>query len=266
MTTPALEIQHLTKVYERTTALDGVSCQVAAGEIVGLLGPNGAGKTTLLHCLLGLLTPTSGTLTIFGRSMATDRWAILSRLNFAAADSDLPSNLTVAEILDLYARLYTVPRRRAVVAELMERAAIAPLSRRLFGQLSAGERMRVKLAKALLNQPDLLLLDEPTLSLDPFMADQMRQWLLEVHRQRLRQVESAGPRASAQRPMTIVITSHNMAEVERFCERVLFLHRGRLLADGRPADVLQRFGQPNLEALFLSVARGGELVDVEGGR
>lgn len=248
MTTPILDIQRLTKVYERTAALDGISCQVAAGQIVGLLGPNGAGKTTLLHCLLGLLTPTSGTLTIFGRSMAADRWAILSRLNFAAADSDLPSNLTVAEILDLYARLYTVPRRRTVIAELMERAAITLMSRRLFGQLSAGERMRVKLAKALLNQPDLLLLDEPTLSLDPFMADQMRQWLLELHRQR---------------PFTIVLTSHNMAEVERFCERVLFLHRGRLLADGRPADVLQRFGQPNLEALFLSVARGGELVDVE---
>jgi len=242
-----IDVKGLTKVYGTTRALDSVSLQIGAGQIVGLLGPNGAGKTTLLHCLLGLLTPTSGTLTVFGHPMATHRWAVLPRMNFAAADADLPSNLTVQEILTLYARLYTVPAPRAVVATLMARTRLVPLASRLFGQLSAGERMRVKLAKAMLNQPALLLLDEPTLNLDPSMAEQMRQWLLGLHRQR---------------PFTILLTSHNMVEVERFCERVLFLHRGRLLADGSPAAVLRQFGQPNLEALFLSIARGGELVDL----
>lgn len=251
MASPVVEIQRLTEVYEETTALDGVSLAIATGEVVGLLGPNGAGKTTLLHCLLGLLTPTSGRLTIFGRAMPAERWAILPRLNFAAAEADLPSNLTVQEALDLYARLYTVPRRRAAVADLMARTRVTPLARRLIGQLSAGEQMRVKLAKALLNQPDLLLLDEPTLNLDPSMAEEVRQWLLALHRQR---------------PFTILLTSHNMVEVERFCQRVLFLHRGRLLADGSPTEVLRQFGQPSLEALFLSVARGGELIDTEASR
>ena len=243
----AITVRQLVKRYPNATALEGISFDIPDGQIVGLLGPNGAGKTTLLHCLLGLLTPTSGSLNILGHAMPRDRWAILARINFAASDADLPSNLTVAEILDLYARLYTIPDRRRTVAALMERAQVTELARRLFGQLSAGERMRVKLAKALLNQPDVLLLDEPTLSLDPSMAESMRQWLLELHRQH---------------PMTILLTSHNMVEVERFCQRVLFLHRGQLRADGSPAHILRQFGQPNLEALFLRVVQG-ELVDVE---
>lgn len=243
-----LVVNHLTKEYGSTRALDGVSIRVRPGEIVGLLGPNGAGKTTLLHCLLGLLTPTSGTLTVFGHPVPKDRWAVLPRLNFAAADADLPSNLAVCEILDIYARLYRVAQRRNTVATLMERTRVTPFARRLFGRLSSGEKMRVKLAKALLNAPELLLLDEPTLNLDPAMAQAMRQWLLQCHRER---------------PFAIVLTSHNMPEVERFCQRVVFLHHGRVLADGDPAEVLRRFGQPNLEALFLHVTGSGELIEVE---
>lgn len=243
-----VEVSSLRKTYPGTIALDGISFAVPAGQIVGLLGPNGAGKTTLLHCLMGLLEPTSGTLKLLGEPTPQGRWKILPRINFAAADADLPSNLTVRETLDLYARLYSVPRRRQTLDEIMQSVNIAEFSRRLMGQLSAGEKMRVKLAKALINRPELLLLDEPTLNLDPATAESMRQWLSQMHRQR---------------PFTILWTSHNMPEVERYCQRVLFLHRGRLLADGAPAEVLKRFGQPNLEALFLQVAASGELIDVE---
>jgi ABC-2 type transport system ATP-binding protein len=243
----AVEVEELTKVYGETRALDGVSFAIPSGQIVGLLGHNGAGKTTLMHCLLGLLTPTAGVLRLLGMPLQEKRREVYRHINFASPEADLPPNLTIEETLRIYSRLYAVIDARAAVEEVLEAAALTTLAGRLIGQLSSGETMKVKLAKALLNQPQVLLLDEPTVNLDPFTANKMRDWIRAMHKKR---------------PFTILLTSHNMIEVEQFCERILFLHHGRLIADGSPADVLRRFGHDNLESLFLKIAQSGDLIDV----
>jgi ABC-2 type transport system ATP-binding protein len=243
----AIEVEELTKVYGETTALDRVSFAVPSGQIVGLLGHNGAGKSTLMHCLLGLLTPTAGALRLLGMPFERKRSEIYRRINFASADADLPSNLTVRETLQIYARWYGVDHARSAVDEVLDSTGLAALADRPIGMLSSGESMKVKLAKALLNQPQILLLDEPTVNLDPFTANKMRDLIRAMHRKR---------------PFTILLTSHNMIEVEQYCERILFLHHGRLIADGSPAEVLRRFGDDNLESLFLKIAQGGDLIDV----
>ena len=245
----AIEIRGLTHRYAKgeRPAVDGLDLAVQGGEIVGLLGPNGAGKTTTLHAVLGLLEPTAGRVLIFGRSPIRDRSEILGRLNFASVDVDLPSNLLVEECLRIFAALYNVPDRRRRVVELMRQFELEPLARQRAGALSAGERMRLKLCKALLNAPDLLVLDEPTLSLDPYMAQKVRHLLQALQRER---------------QMSILYTSHNMREVETFCDRIIFLHRGRKLADGSPADVMARTNSRSLDELFIRVATSGELIHV----
>ncbi len=249
-----VEIDGLTKIYERgerqTVALDSVSFQVRRGEIVGLLGPNGAGKTTALHTILGLILPESGRVSVFGQSPFTHRVHVASRLNFASAYADLPSNLTAQEALLVFARLYGVRDVSRRMEQLIDQFSLGALQRRVIGKLSSGEQMRVKIAKALLNDPELLLLDEPTLSLDPYMAHRVRTLLSEVQRQRR---------------LTIIHTSHNMAEVESFCSRIIFLHRGRVMAEGTPRDVLTRFQSASLNELFIRVAEGGELLDAADG-
>ena len=248
MTDAIVDVRGLTHAYAKSEppAVDRLDLEVRGGEIVGLLGPNGAGKTTTLHAVLGLLEPTQGEVLVFGRSPIRQRAEVLRRLNFASVDVDLPSNLLVAECLRIFAALYTVPDRRRRVQELMQRFELEPLARRRVGVLSAGERMRLKLCKALLNAPDLLVLDEPTLSLDPYMAQKVRQLLRAIQHER---------------NMSILYTSHNMREVEEFCDRIVFLHRGRKLTEGPPAEVLARANSRSLDELFIRVATSGELFD-----
>lgn len=248
----ALPIQVSQLIYRypgaSANAVDGVDLTLKTGEILGLLGPNGAGKTTTLHAILGLLTPTAGTVRVFGDSPLTERLRVLSRLNFASVDVDLPSNLTVAECLLVFATLYGVPKSRARIEALTQQFELGALRRQRVGTLSAGEQMRLKLCKALLNEPELLILDEPTLSLDPYMAQKVRELLKTIQRQRR---------------MSVLHTSHNMQEVQSFCDRILFLHHGRKLAEGSPRDVLERFQSRSLDELFIRVATSGELFHVQ---
>ena len=247
-TEPAIDVDRLTHHYQggKRPALDAVSFSVHRGEIVGLLGPNGAGKTTTLHAVLGLLRPTAGAVRVFGHSPLTQRQLVMPRLNFAAADVDLPLNLLGRECLRIFAKLYGVRDEAAKIGELSERFTLAPLLKRAVGTLSSGEHMRLKICKALLNDPDLLVLDEPTLSLDPSMAKNVRDLLRQIQRDR---------------QMAILHTSHNMSEVEAFCDRILFLHQGRLLAEGSSRDVLAKFSSHTLEELFIKITSSGELID-----
>jgi len=227
--------------------VDALDLEVRHAEIVGLLGPNGAGKTTTLHAVLGLLEPTAGLVRVFGRSPIHQRLEVMRRINFASAEVDLPSNLLVRECVQIFGTLYGVPIRGSRMEELVERFELSPLWHRRVGTLSAGEHMRVKLGKALLNAPDLLILDEPTLNLDPYRAQQVRDTLIAIQRQR---------------GMSILHTSHNMREVETFCNRIMFLHRGRKIAEGSPAQVLQRARSRSLDELFIRVATSGDLVEL----
>lgn len=245
-----VDVQHLSYHYRHAAqpAVDRLTFTVRRGEIVGLLGPNGAGKTTTLHAILGLLQPTTGTVRVFGLSPLAERLQVMPRLNFASANVDLPSNLTALEVLQVFAMLYGVRRRRTRIETLLEQFELARLRRHLIGSLSSGEHMRLKLCKALLNEPELLILDEPTLSLDPHMAQQVRAMLKTIQRQR---------------QLAVLHTSHNMHEVETFCDRICFLHQGRLVAHGTTQEVLTHFNSQTLDELFIRVATGGVLVHDE---
>jgi ABC-2 type transport system ATP-binding protein len=221
--------------------VDDLSFHVRAGEIVGFLGPNGAGKTTTLAMLLGLLLPTVGRVEVLGLPMPAERQRILGRVNFTSPFVALPGNLTVNENLTVFARLYGVREARERIAELLDRFGLAALRDRKAGRLSSGEATRLGLVKALLNDPEVLFLDEPTASLDPDGAERVRE--------RLREIRERGT--------TIFYTSHNMQEVERLSDRILFLHKGRLIAEGAPGEVLRRFARDTLEEMFLDIARSG---------
>jgi len=243
---PAIEVRNLNKQYDSIAAVSDLSFAVPSGSVCGLLGGNGAGKTTTLSLLLGLLTPSSGDIRILGEDMLAHRYRVLGRMNFSSPYVDLPQRLTVAENLSVYAHLYGVHGVRARIAELAEALHITAYLRRAYGTLSAGQRTRVALAKALLNAPEVLLLDEPTASLDPDSADRIRSYLMEYQR------ESGA---------TILLASHNMPEVERICDDVLMLRQGRLVDRGTPAALLERYGRATLEAVFLDIARYSEGVE-----
>ncbi|MBI0536074.1 ABC transporter ATP-binding protein [Roseomonas sp. KE2513] len=238
--TPAIEVEGLTKRYGVTVAVDGLSFTLPRGGTMGLLGGNGAGKSTTIAMLLGLLIPSSGRVRLLGHDMARDRFAALARANFSSPYISLPHRLSVGENLRVYAHLYDVPDAGARIAELAAQLSLADLMDRPAGQLSAGQKTRVALAKSLINRPDLLLLDEPTASLDPDTADWVRSWL---------------ERYRAESGCAILLASHNMAEVERLCDRVLMLKTGRLVDSGSPADLLSRYGRSDLEEVFLDIAR-----------
>ncbi len=237
---PAISVHDLTKRFGSSTVVDGVSFSVAPGQIVGFLGPNGAGKTTTIAMLLGLLRPTRGSVEVLGLPMPEERQRILSRVNFTSPYVSLPSNLTVGENLAVFARLYGVRNAGPRVGRLLERFGLTAMRGRASGRLSSGEGTRLGLVKALLNDPAVLFLDEPTASLDPDGADRVRAILREIR---------------DERGMTIFYTSHNMQEVERLSDRILFLHRGRLIADGSPGEVLRQFERDTLEHMFLDLAR-----------
>ncbi len=230
----------LTKRYGATLAVDGISFSVPQGETVGLLGGNGAGKTTTIAMLLGLLIPTSGSVHMLGHDMAKDRFAALARMNFSSPYVSLPHRLTVEQNLRVYCHLYNVPHATRRIGELADELDLHGLLKRMAGELSAGQKTRVALAKSLINKPDVLLLDEPTASLDPDTGDLVRTWL---------------ERYRAASGCTILLASHNMPEVERLCSTVLMMKQGRIVDRGTPADLLARYGRENLEEVFLDIAR-----------
>jgi ABC-2 type transport system ATP-binding protein len=245
---PALRVERLSKQYGSVSALDDVSFSVMRGEIVGLLGPNGAGKTTTINMILGVLEPTRGRVAIDEIDIAKNRARALERTNFAAVYAALPGNLTVRQNLRFFGLLYGIASLRARVDELLEEFDLQHLRNTRCGLLSSGEQTRAALAKALLNKPKLLLLDEPTASLDPSAA--------QIIRERIKGL-------AARDGCGILWTSHNMLEVEAVCDRVLFLSHGKVLLEGDPRTLPQLHGSASLEELFIRVAR--EPLVAEGG-
>jgi ABC-2 type transport system ATP-binding protein len=240
-----IQIDRLTKIFGKFIAVNDVSFEVRPGEIVGLLGPNGAGKTTTIHMILGLISPTSGEVRIFGQRFEEHRQEILEQMNFTSPYVAFPVRLTVFENLMVFARMYDLRDPRGKIAELAKMFGIEGLVKKPMSRLSSGEATRVGLCKAFMNDPKLLLLDEPTAYLDPQIASQVKEILLEMQRER---------------GTTILYTSHNMAEVEKMCSRIIFLSRGRVLASGTPIEVTQTIlkedrDEPALEEVFLHVAQ-----------
>jgi ABC-2 type transport system ATP-binding protein len=242
MTLPVIEVQDLSKCYGQVWAVEGISFSVERGATCAILGANGAGKTTTLAMLLGLVLPTSGQIRILGEDLLTHRYRILPRINFSSPYVDLPQRLTVAENLTVYGRLYGVRRVKERIAQLGEHLDLSQLMKREYGTLSAGQKTRVSLAKALLNRPEVVLLDEPTASLDPDTADRIRSYLMAY------QQESGA---------TLVMASHNMTEVERISTDVIIMRAGRIVDRGRAAALIAKYGRSSMEEVFLDIARNG---------
>jgi ABC-2 type transport system ATP-binding protein len=238
---PAIAVESLVKRYKAATAVDGISFRLPAGTVTGLLGGNGAGKTTTIAMIMGLVAPTAGTVSVLGAQMPKQRYRVLHRMNFESPYVDMPMRLTVRQNLSVFAQLYAVPDPAGRIASLAADLDLTEFLDRPAGKLSAGQKTRVSLAKSLLNRPDVLLLDEPTASLDPDTADWVRARL-----ERYRTETGA----------TILLASHNMNEVERLCERVIIMKKGRIEDDDTPARLLARYGRETLEDVFLDVARG----------
>jgi ABC-2 type transport system ATP-binding protein len=238
---PAIAVENLIKVYNATRAVDGISFALEPGSVTGLLGGNGAGKTTTIAMILGLVMPTSGTVRVLGADMPRQRYRVLHRMNFESPYVDMPHRLTVRQNLAVFGRLYAVSDLPARIAQIADELSLTEFLDRPTGKLSAGQKTRVALAKALINAPDVLLLDEPTASLDPDTADWVRGRL---ERYRL------------ERGASVLLASHNMAEVERLCDRVIIMKEGRIEDDDTPSQLLARYGRDTLEDVFLDVARG----------
>ena len=236
----AIVAESLVKRFGALTAVDGISFSVRTGSTTALLGGNGAGKTTTLSMLLGVVLPTAGSVHVLGTDMVKRRYDVLHRMNFSSPYVDLPRRLSVAENLTVYGWLYGVRNLKHRIRVLADDLHLGQFLDRPTGELSAGQRTRVALAKALLNEPDVLLLDEPTASLDPDTADWVRGYI-ETFRSRIN--------------ATILIASHNMAEVERLCDEVLMLRDGRIVDRGPPQELIGRYGRQTLEEVFLDVAR-----------
>ncbi|MCB1205447.1 MAG: ABC transporter ATP-binding protein [Verrucomicrobiae bacterium] len=244
MESPVLEVNDLVKEFGAVRPVNGVSFAMRRGEILGLLGANGAGKTTAINMILGIVTPTSGSIRVFGRDLARERIAILRRMNFCSTYTQLPGNLRVWQNLTVFGKIYRVPNLKRRIDEVLELLEIAHLKDRVSGNLSAGESTRLNLCKALLNKPELLLLDEPTASLDPDIADKVRKVT-----KRIREEDGS----------SILYTSHNMRDVEEVCDRIIFMHQGKILFTGTAEEILDHFKEDSLESLFIRVARGGEI-------
>ncbi len=234
-------VRGLTKRYGSVTAVDHISFSIEPGTTVALLGGNGAGKTTTIAMLLGLITPSAGEVRVFGADMSRNRYDVAQRMNFQSPYVDLPARLTVKQNLTVYAGLYGVANAAERIAYVAEHLQIETLLNRATGKLSAGQKTRVGLAKALLNAPELLLLDEPTASLDPDTADWIRHKLKDY---------------AQSRKATLLLASHNMAEVERLADRVILLQAGRIIEDDTPKALVASYGRETLEDVFLDLVRG----------
>src|SRR5947209_1946996 len=238
---PVVRVDRLAKVYKTSVAVDGISFALGRGSITGLLGGNGAGKTTTIAMIMGLVLPTSGRVQVLGRSMPAHSAEVLGRMNFESPYVDMPMRLTVRQNLTIFGMLYAVPDVRERIEALAADLDLGDILDRPTGKLSSGQKTRVSLAKALINQPELLLLDEPTASLDPDTADWIRR-----HLETYRKVHGA----------TILLASHNMLEVERLCDRVIIMKRGRIEDDDSSDAIIARYNRTTLEEVFLDVARG----------
>jgi ABC-2 type transport system ATP-binding protein len=240
MASPVLEVRNLTKTFGDFTAVNGISFALQPGEILGVLGPNGAGKTTTMHMLLGLITPTSGTISMFGMDLETHREAILQQVNFSSTYMSMPQSLTVEENLWVVARLYGLPDVQRKIDDIVKKLEMGEFRHKVTRKLSSGQMTRLTLAKAFLTEPKILFLDEPTASLDPDIAHKIRALLKDEQR------------ASG---LSVLYTSHNMREMEEMSDRIIFLQKGNLVAEGTAAQIVSRFGQTDLEDVFLKLAR-----------
>ena len=238
---PIIEVSSLTKIFSGNKAVDNISFEVYQGEILGLLGPNGAGKTTTLQMLLGLTTPTSGDIMIFGLDISHHKEKILQDVNFSSSYISMPYSLTIIENLTVFARLYGVKKHKEKIAGLLKDFEIKDIKDSVVRSLSTGQITRVCLVKALLNDPKILFLDEPTASLDPDIADKTRRLLKKIQKEK---------------GLSILYTSHNMKEMEDMSDRIIFLDKGKIIAAGRPEEVLTKFKVENLEDVFIKIARG----------
>lgn len=237
---PIVQVNGLTKKFGDFVAVDGVSFEIRQGEILGLLGPNGAGKTTTIQMLLGLITPTSGSIHMFGKDLAIHREEILGQVNFSSTYISMPYALTVEENLKVVARLYGLSDVSRRIDEVVKKLEMEEFRTKVTRKLSSGQMTRLTLAKAILTEPKVLLLDEPTGSLDPDIAHKIRAILKDVRR-------SAG--------LSVLYTSHNMREMEEMSDRIIFLQKGKIVAQGTAQEIMERFGQRDLEEVFLKLAR-----------
>lgn len=235
-----VEVHNLTKIFDGVVAVDNVSFEIRECEILGLLGPNGAGKTTIIHMLTGITSPTSGSVRIFDRDFEDGRESILKQINFTSSYVSMPFSLTVRENLRVFAILYGVAEREKKIEYLLRTFGIETLGDTIVRHLSSGQMTRLCLVKALLNNPRLLLLDEPTASLDPDIADKTRRLLKNF---------------SKEKAVTIIYTSHNMKEMEEMSDRIIFLDNGRVVSSGTPRQVMRDFGRKNLEEVFIKIVR-----------
>lgn len=240
MAIPVLKASALTKRFGDFVAVNGVSFEIRPGEILGLLGPNGAGKTTTIQMLLGLVTPTAGSIHMFGLDLSTHREEILQQVNFSSTYISMPQALTVEENLCVVARLYGISDRARRVNDIIKKLDMEEFRSKTTRKLSSGQMTRLTLAKAFLTEPRILFLDEPTASLDPDIAEKIRLLLKEER-------QASG--------LSILYTSHNMREMEEMSDRIIFLQRGRIVAEGTAREIIDRFGKADLEEVFLKFAR-----------
>ena len=236
----AIEINNLNKSFGNILAVKNINFEINKGTIIGLLGPNGCGKSTTIGMMLGLIKPTSGTVVINGQNIENKRTNLLEKMNFISPYIELPKKLTVEENLKVYGRLYGVKNLESKISELMEKLNLTQFKKRKTGELSSGQKNRVSLAKALVNDPEILLLDEPTASLDPDVSDYIRTFIEDF---------------ASKKGTTILLASHNMNEVERLCHEVMMMKNGEIIDKGKSSDLINKHGRKNLEEVFLKIVR-----------
>ena len=240
MNTPSIEINNLRKKYKDTFAVKGINFKINRGEIIGLLGPNGCGKSTTIGMLLGLIKPSSGNVIINGQNIEIYRTNLLQKMNFISPYIELPKKLTIEENLKVYGRMYGVKNLESKILELLKKLNLIQIKNKKTGELSSGQKNRVSLAKALINDPEILLLDEPTASLDPDVGDYVRSFIEEF---------------ASKNNSTILLASHNMNEVERLCSKVMMMKDGEIIDKGTSNELIKKHGRENLEEVFLKIAR-----------
>ena len=236
-----LEVINLKKSYDNKEAVKNISFRVSQNEIIGILGPNGCGKTTTIGMILGLLKPTDGKILIYGQDIEKKRVTLLEKLNFISPYIELPKKLTVRQNLEIYGKLYDVKKLNEKIEYLSENLRLKEILDKITGELSSGQKNRVSLAKSIINNPEVLLLDEPTASLDPETGNYIRSFLENYKKEN---------------KVSIVLASHNMSEVERLCSSVLMMNKGTIIDYGKPQDLIRKHGRKNMEEVFLKLSRG----------
>ena len=240
MNIATIEVNNLAKRFKNALAVNNISFKINKGTIIGLLGPNGCGKSTTIGMMLGLIKPTSGTVVINGQNIENNRTSLLEKMNFISPYIELPKKLTVEENLKVYGRLYGVKNLEDKISEIMEKLNLTEFKKRKTGELSSGQKNRVSLAKALINDPEILFLDEPTASLDPDVGDNIRTFIEDF---------------ASKKGTTILLASHNMNEVERLCHEVMMMKDGKIIDKGKSSDLINKHGRKNLEEVFLKIVR-----------